>query len=228
MGVWDGGTERNSPRPTYRHASVDRVERRHAHHHQHHKRDAWFFAIEIATHFEFRPDWYRAGKVRDLVLEYYETQRSVLRSKSHLRIYLKRCRYCRIFFFTDLSNGQRTDLRCPFGCREAHRKREAARRSAAYYRSERGRGRKRILNRRRYLVSARDDVDPQETEIGSDADDVGESIIRYVRMVTSLIEGRRVSLEEIKEMLKKKERQHSLTRRRRVDYLVQQLNKDPP
>ena len=55
-----------------------------------------------------------------------------------------------------------------------------------------------------------------------------ESIIEHVRMVTSLIEGREVSLEEIKEMLKKKERQRSLTRRRRVDYLVQQLNKDPP
>jgi hypothetical protein len=29
-------------------------------------------------------------------------------------------------------------------------------------------------------------------------------------------------------MLKKKERQHSLTRRRRVEYIVDQLNKDPP
>ena len=77
-------------------------------------------------------------------------------------------------------------------------------------------------------MSAKDDVDPQETEIGSDADDVGEPILRYVRMVTSLMEGRRVSLDEIKEMLMKKERQHSLTCRRRVDYLVQQLNKDPP
>jgi len=47
-------------------------------------------------------------------------------------------------------------------------------------------------------------------------------------MVTSLIEGRFVSLDEIKEMLKKISRQRSLTRRRWVDYLVQQLNKDPP
>jgi len=161
-------------------------------------------------------------------LEYYETQRSVLRGKPQLRGYLKRCQHCRIFFFTDFSNGDRRDLRCPFGCRDAHRKREAARRSAAYYRSEKGRGRKRILNRRRYLHSAKDAVDPQETEIGSDADDIGEPIMRYVRMVTSLIEGRRVSLAEIEEMRMKKERQHSLTRRRQVDYLVQQLNKDPP
>lgn len=53
-------------------------------------------------------------------------------------------------------------------------------------------------------------------------------IIEHVRMVTSLIEGRFVSIDEIREMLKKISRQHSLTRRRRVDYLVQQLNKDPP
>ena len=55
-----------------------------------------------------------------------------------------------------------------------------------------------------------------------------ESIIEHVRMVTSLIEGREVSLDEIKEMLKQKERQRSLTRHRRVDYLGPQLNKDPP
>ena len=55
-----------------------------------------------------------------------------------------------------------------------------------------------------------------------------EPIIEHVRMVTSLIEGREVSLEEIKEMLKKKSRQHSLTGRSELDYLVEQLNKDPP
>ena len=55
-----------------------------------------------------------------------------------------------------------------------------------------------------------------------------ESIIEHVRMVTSLIEGREVSLDEIKEMLKQKERQRSLTRQRGVGYLGQQLNKDPP
>jgi hypothetical protein len=47
-------------------------------------------------------------------------------------------------------------------------------------------------------------------------------------MVTSLIEGREVSLDEIKEMLKQKRKQHSLTRRRRVDYLARHPNKDPP
>jgi len=53
-------------------------------------------------------------------------------------------------------------------------------------------------------------------------------IIEHVRMVTSLIEGREVSIEEIKEMLKKKGRQHSLPVQRRIDYLLDQLNKSPP
>ena len=53
-------------------------------------------------------------------------------------------------------------------------------------------------------------------------------IVEHVRMVTGLIEGRFVSLNEIREMLKQKERQHSLTRRKKLDYIVEQLNKDPP
>lgn len=87
---------------------------------------------------------------------------------------------------------------------------------------------KSALNRKRYLVY-NDDQNEQEAEEEQMAEeDKDESIIEHVRMVTSLIEGREVSLEEIKEMLKKKERQHSLTRRRKLDYIVEQLNKDPP
>ncbi|PYS55329.1 MAG: hypothetical protein DMF76_26105 [Acidobacteria bacterium] len=45
-------------------------------------------------------------------------------------------------------------------------------------------------------------------------------IVRYVQMVTSLIEGRRVSEVEILRMLVRAVRQHSMARRRRRDYVL--------
>lgn len=45
-------------------------------------------------------------------------------------------------------------------------------------------------------------------------------IVRYVQMVTSLIEGRRVSEAEILRMLVRTVRQHSMARRRRRDYVL--------
>ena len=53
-------------------------------------------------------------------------------------------------------------------------------------------------------------------------------MMRYVRMVTSLIEGRRVSGDEILEMLARAVRQHSMARRRRIDYILWCLNGNPP
>ena len=154
--------------------------------------------------------------------------RSILRSRPHLRRCLKHCRHCGIFFFTHFSNDKRKDLLCPFGCSEAHRKCEASQRSVAYYQTKEGRIKKCALNRKRYLVYHAKESEPETKEEAMEEYSSDESIIEHVRMVTSLIEGREVSLDEIKEMLKKKQRQHSLTRQRRIDYIVQQLNKDPP
>jgi len=145
-----------------------------------------------------------------------------------MRRYLKRCRHCRIFFLTEPSNLNRHDLGCPFGCSESHRRRGTSRRSAAYYRTKEGRGKKRALNRKRYLVITDEDRAPVTEEGEVQEEGVVAPILEHVRMVTSLIEGRFVGLDEIREMLKKISRQRSLTHRRRVDYIVQHLNKDPP
>jgi hypothetical protein len=151
-----------------------------------------------------------------------------LRIKPHLRCNLKHCRHCRIFFLTEPSNVDRDNLGCPFGCSESYRRHAASRRSEAYYRTKAGRAKKRALNQRRYLVYHDEASEPEAKEEPMAEESSKESIIEHVRMVTSLIEGREVSLDEIKEMLKKKERQRSLTRQRRVDYPTQELNKDPP
>jgi len=47
-------------------------------------------------------------------------------------------------------------------------------------------------------------------------------------MVTSLIEGRRISMEELLNMLKRSMRQRSMYRTSRIDYVLSYLNKHPP
>jgi len=84
--------------------------------------------------------------VAALVLEYYVLLRSILHAKPHLRACLTRCRHCRIFFLTHPRNAGRHSLRCPFGCREAHRKQASAQRSAAYYREPKGQRKKSDFN----------------------------------------------------------------------------------
>jgi hypothetical protein len=52
--------------------------------------------------------------------------------------------------------------------------------------------------------------------------------VGYVAMVVSLIESRRVSEEEILQMWGRAMRQHSMARRRRMDYVVAELQKNAP
>jgi hypothetical protein len=66
-----------------------------------------------------------------------------------LRQCLVRCRHCGIFFLTDPCNGGRENLGCPFGCREAHRRRQSTIRSGAYYREPEGKRKKSDLNQKR-------------------------------------------------------------------------------
>jgi hypothetical protein len=53
-------------------------------------------------------------------------------------------------------------------------------------------------------------------------------MVCYVRMVTSLIEGWRVSVLEILEMLARAVRQHSMVRGRKIDYVLQYLKNRAP
>jgi hypothetical protein len=54
------------------------------------------------------------------------------------------------------------------------------------------------------------------------------ALVEYVRRVVSLIERRRVSVEEIWGMLARGLRQHMMVRRKKVDQVVAWLNKNPP
>ena len=158
-----------------------------------------------------------------MVGQYYVVLRSVLRDHPQLRPCLTRCRHCGIFFLTHPRNAGRRDLGCPFGCRAAHRQQGSTARSVEYYRSPEGKQKKRIQNGHRQdperAASPRRAADRQCPEEGEqrrwDA-----STLRYVAMVVSLIEGWRVSAEEIVEMLRRAVRQHSISRRPKIEYVL--------
>jgi hypothetical protein len=160
--------------------------------------------------------------VAPLVLSYYVVLRSVLRLKPWLRKCRARCRHCGIFFLTDARNAGRQDLGCPFGCGQAHRQRQSTRRSVAYYREPEGKGKKRELNARRRQTP----VPPLPPQPASRP--WPRPILEYVGVVVGLIEGRKVRLEEVVEMLERTLRQHRMVRRRRIDQGVAWLNEQPP
>lgn len=164
------------------------------------------------------------------MLQYYFVLRSVLRVKPCLRPCLTRCRHCRIFFLTHPPNAGRSDLRCPFGCRDAHRKRSSTQRSVEYYRTEEGKFKKNIQNSKRDKEGTKPNC---SNRLGAAVQEVAPGMCRfdagmvcYVRMVTSLIEGRRVSRDEILQMLARAVRQHSMARKKRIDYVLWRLKKD--
>lgn len=145
----------------------------------------------------------------------------MLHSKPELKECLTRCRHCGLFFITDPRNAGRRDLHCPFGCREAHRRRESLKRSTEYYRSDVGRIKKRIQNDKRRL--------PREAEVLAEGVlSYAPWLIAYLKVLLSLIEGRRVGRVEIVELVKRVLRQHSMARRRRMEDIVAWLNKAPP
>ena len=218
---------------------------------QHTKRDPGFSLVAIGERFAFLPDWYRRGEARRLALAYYFVLRGALGSVPGLRDYLVRCRHCRIFFLCDPRNRGREDLGCPFGCADAHRKEQSARRSAAYWRTSAGRMKKAQLNgRRRGGGSSGSEVREESAGSGSEESqapaelEVTESeaaperrpeairfsagIVDHVRRVTSLIEGVVVRREEVLSMLERVVRQHSILADGRRAYVLRWLWEHSP
>jgi len=180
--------------------------------------------VKLQEQFQLCPEWYRrSSSVRELVGQYYVVLRMLLRQKARLRSYLCRCRHCRIFFLTHPRNAGRRNLACPFGCRQAHHRQNSTRRSVEYYRSREGKVKKHLHNQRRRsrrpTPTPKGPADHQSGKTGEEMS-VDSDIVRYVQMVISLIEDRRVSEAEILRMLARAVRQHSMARRRRRDYVL--------
>lgn len=143
------------------------------------------------------------------MLAYYALLRVALVAKPHLRGRLTRCCECGIFFPTHPRNRGRNDLRCPFGCRQAHRKRCSTQRSVEYYRTPEGKVKKRMQNNKRKRKrkgsggsGAVKKARPEKARaVGYDAE-----MVEHIQMFTSELEGREVSLEEVLDMLERAEK----------------------
>ena len=130
-------------------------------------------------------------------------------------------------------------MRCPFGCRQYHSRESAKQRSAKYYRSEKGRKKKKALNEQRYKLTEADDgredlaaegPSKQQEEFAENKIDFirERSILSYIQMVIGLIEGRYVSMDEVLKMLQKISRTHGIDRRRRFVYAFAYPRQRPP
>ena len=151
---------------------------------------------------------------------YYAQIRLLLRDRPDLKPCLKRCKHCRILFFTDPRNARRNDVYCGFGCRDACQRQSSTRRSASFY--SKHPDEKRRQNRKRYLQTA----SPCQDDTAESADEPPAPIVRHVRVIVSLIERRSVTLAEIVEMLAKKGRQRHIARERKSGYGARDVNED--
>ncbi|MFH1463634.1 MAG: hypothetical protein ABIO70_04535 [Pseudomonadota bacterium] len=70
--------------------------------------------------------------------------------------------------------------------------------------------------------------DPADAEVEPGELTIDEGMLEHIQMVTSLIEDREVSREEILEMLERKARQHSIGQEKRKDYVLRRLAEEEP
>ena len=91
-------------------------------------------------------DWHQDDRARPLVRQYQLTLDAVLRDRADLADCAVCCCHCGIRFCAHPRNARRRDLRCPFGCREHHRRQRGNARSRKHNQSEKGRANKSKLN----------------------------------------------------------------------------------
>jgi hypothetical protein len=128
----------------------------------------------------------------------------------------------------------RDDVRCPFGCRQWHRRRSSTARSLEYYRSDEGKSKKRDLNERRKAEVKKKGKSKAQREAARRASaktKAREDILSYVQMLTGMIEDRPVSREEIETMLAEEARQQDMALPSEIEYHASQegeKDKSPP
>lgn len=186
----------------------------------------------------FTTDWHRNPVVVSFVGSYVWLLRSIVQERPELQRYETQCSHCGLVFLNHPRNAGRCDIGCSFGCAEAHRKQASNQRSTAYYQSEEGKEKKRQLNAKRGKAKPTPTPPTPVSSVSTSpsspvlvqpiSPSFPKWIVNYVILLARWIEGRRVSLEEIWDLLSKVLRQHSMARCRRIDRMVAWLNEHPP
>lgn len=157
--------------------------------------------------------------------------RRVLLTNPQLRKCLTRCAHCRIYFLTDPRNRGRKDIRCPYGCRQAHRQKSSTKRSVAYYQTSEGKIKKRIQNSKRTgqrnSAASIESSPEQSISTANELIRIDETILTYLVTVTCLIEGRNVSLDEILSIMCSFLRQPCMYRHKKEFYALKNIRGDP-
>ncbi len=240
------------PRPASRSFRVDEVGRGCAKYDSDSNREPGFFVIAVEKFFSFRADWHQDHRANPLIRQYQTALDAVVESDSELLGCVTHCRHCGIRFLAHPRNAGRPNLGCPFGCRRHHRRQRASERSAAHYRTAAGKRKKKRLNGRRGACPAVCEPRPEPSqpptapppqppdelsvpvELRFDGVILDESsllqspMLRYVRMIVSLIEGFQLSCQELVTLLRRAMRQHSLAFLSRRDYVRRFLHQHPP
>jgi hypothetical protein len=197
-------------------------------------------------------DWHQLDRARPLVQQYQTVLDSILQSHAELCGYVVSCAECGIRFLAHPRNAGRRDLRCPFGCREHHRRQRSCQRSTAYYQTAAGKAKKKRLNGRRHRVppaapspstlgphemwpgplvgdTAPVTGEPRQEGVVLDESSLAASpMLPYVRMVVSLIEGVEFTCREVVHLLRQTLRQHSIGVLPKNDYLRGFPHQRPP
>lgn len=103
-----------------------------------------YLFFERGNRWHHRSEW-----MRWIALGYYRVLRET-GIRVEVRPLLKCCKDCGVRFLTVANNIKRKDLRCPFGCRKAHKVAQARIRSTEYYRTREGKQKRAQLNKRRH------------------------------------------------------------------------------
>ena len=204
--------------------------------------------------FSFCADWHQDDRAKPLVRQYQIALDSILTSHPRLQRCVTQCAYCGIRFLTHPRNAGRRDLRCPFGCRQHHRRQRGNERSTAYYHTPSGRWLKKRLNARRCAGSTPADsheppVSQEPTTLPSTPPAAAAEprlelhlegvvlrgatlrrspMLPHVRMIARLIDGVELSCQQLFHLLRRALRQHSIGARGRSDYVLHFLHQHPP
>ena len=176
-----------------------------------HRRRSQFLIVALCECHKPDPGWYWRQEIRRLAAAYYRALRKALIKNPELRQLLYRCADCQIFFLTYPSNPKssgREVFRCPMGCQSHHRNTESSRRSTEYNRTPEGKQKKKELNARR-SAGKEPPVEPEKP----DSEGKDGRLVGYLKFILWRIDRRRVTAEEVQELLKAIYaflRQHSL------------------
>ncbi len=97
------------------------------------------------------------------------------------------CPQCQIPLLTANSNKGRGDIRCPFGCRQQHKKEQSNKRSKEYYQTSEGQQKKQRLNQNR----------KKEGLSHANVPPTPSLIIKYMQLILSSIWNVHICLSEV-------------------------------